>query len=316
MVLTDGNCIYLVEQAVNLLIFYMGIFYARTLGYWRLPIRRYLCALRGMLSSVSSVYGDRFFVAYDISLNANRDMTELVIQSSNGNDVTTSLIVAQVFGKNHKDVLRDIEKLSCSEDFRVRNFAHTPYTHPQNGQVYHYYEMTKDGFSFLVMGYTGKKAGIFKEEYIKAFNAMEKALKEQQNPMSELEILVHSAQALLEQSRRIEKVEKRLDAMEQEREENGKRLLSVSVSSEKVPEISLRDKIRQLVNKYASATNTRQQDVWHKVYEQLYYLYHISIGNYKKRFKGETKLEIAERNNILDKIYAIISNMYREHRAA
>ena len=54
---------------------------------------------------------------------------ELVIQNSNGNDVTTSLIVAQVFGKNHKDVLRDIEKLSCSEDFRVRNFAHTPYTH-------------------------------------------------------------------------------------------------------------------------------------------------------------------------------------------
>lgn len=54
-------------------------------------------------------------------------MKELVFQNSNGSDVTTSLIVAEVFGKNHKDVLRDIEKLSCSEDFRVRNFAHTPY---------------------------------------------------------------------------------------------------------------------------------------------------------------------------------------------
>ena len=49
--------------------------------------------------------------------------------------------------------------------------------------------------------------------------------------------------------------------MKQEREENGKLLLAVAVSSEKVPEISLRDKIRQLVNKYASATNTRQQGV-------------------------------------------------------
>lgn len=39
-------------------------------------------------------------------------MAELVIQSSNGNDVTTSLIVAQVFGKEHKNVLRDIESLS------------------------------------------------------------------------------------------------------------------------------------------------------------------------------------------------------------
>nr|DAQ83207.1 MAG TPA: AntA/AntB antirepressor [Caudoviricetes sp.] len=138
----------------------------------------------------------------------------------------------------------------------------------------------------------------------------------EQKPLSQLEILVQSAQALLEQSKRIENVEKRLDAMEQEREENGKLLLAVAVSSEKVPEISLRDKIRQLVNKYASATNTRQQDVWHKVYEQLYYLYHISISNYKKKFKGETKLEIAERNNILDKVYAIISNMVRERNVA
>lgn len=195
-------------------------------------------------------------------------------------------------------------------------FAETTYINEQNGLSYPMFVMNRDGFTLLAMGFTGKKAMRFKLDYIAAFNAMENALKDQQKPMSELEILVHSAQALLDQSRRIEKVEKRLDAMEQEREENGKRLLSVSVSSEKVPEISLRDKIRQLVNKYASATNTRQQDVWHKVYEQLYYLYHISIGDYKKRFKGETKLEIAERNNILDKIYAIISNMYREHRAA
>lgn len=176
--------------------------------------------------------------------------------------------------------------------------------------------MNRDGFTLLVMGFTGKRAMNFKLEYISAFNAMEKVLKEQQKPLSQLEILVQSAQALLEQSKRIENVEKRLDAMEQEREENGKLLLAVAVSSEKVPEISLRDKIRQLVNKYASATSTRQQDVWHKVYEQLYYLYHISIGNYKKKFKGETKLEIAERNNILDKVYAIISNMVREKNVA
>ena len=104
-------------------------------------------------------------------------MENLVIQSPQGRDVTTSLIVAEVFGKNHKEVLRDIERLSCSEDFRVRNFAHTPYTHPQNGQKYHYYEMTKDGFSFLVMGYTGKKAGEFKEMFINEFNKREMMLK-------------------------------------------------------------------------------------------------------------------------------------------
>lgn len=132
-------------------------------------------------------------------------MAELVIQNSNGNDVTTSLIVAQVFGKNHKDVLRDIEKLSCSEDFRVRNFAHTPYTHPQNGQVYHYYEMTKDGFSFLVMGYTGAKAGEFKEKFISEFNKREMMLKDDDY------ILMRSQQIL---QKRVEAAEQRVKAPE------------------------------------------------------------------------------------------------------
>lgn len=250
MVLTDGNCIYLVEQAVNLLIFYMGIFYARTLGYWRLPIRRYLCALRGMLSSVSSVYGDRFFVAYDISLNANRDMTELVIQSSNGNDVTTSLIVAQVFGKNHKDVLRDIEKLSCSEDFRVRNFAHTPYTHPQNGQVYHYYEMTKDGFSFLVMSYTGAKAGEFKEKFINEFNRREALLKDDDY------ILMRSQQIL---QKRLEASEEKIKQLEAQTEQQQ---ATIEIQTEEIkkaaPKVSYYDNHLQSVNTQTSTQVAKQ----------------------------------------------------------
>lgn len=137
-------------------------------------------------------------------------MQEFVIQNSKGNDVTTSLIVAQVFGKNHKDVLRDIEKLSCSDDFRERNFAHTPYTHPQNGQVYHYYEMTKDGFSFLVMGYTGAKAGEFKERFIAEFNKREAMLK------SDDYILMRSQQIL---QGRLELAEKNLRKVTAEKEQ-------------------------------------------------------------------------------------------------
>lgn len=63
-VLQVDRIIYLAEQAVKLLIFYMDIFYAHTLGYWRLPIRKLLCALRGRLSTCSSVYGNRFLFAY------------------------------------------------------------------------------------------------------------------------------------------------------------------------------------------------------------------------------------------------------------
>ena len=54
----------------------------------------------------------------------------------------------------------------------------TPYKNPQNGETYTAYQMTKDGFMFLVMGFTGKKAEQVKELYINAFNQMEAELRE------------------------------------------------------------------------------------------------------------------------------------------
>ncbi|NWN92302.1 Rha family transcriptional regulator [Marinobacter adhaerens] len=88
--------------------------------------------------------------------------------------LTTSLKVAEAFGKLHKDVLRKINSLGCSEEFASAHFyAHDEIT--QAGAVKRkskVYEMTKDGFMFLVMGFTGKKAAQIKEAYINAFNEM------------------------------------------------------------------------------------------------------------------------------------------------
>lgn len=164
----------------------------------------------------------------------------LVIQSDRGGDVTTSLLVARVFGKNHKDVLRDIEKLSCSEDFRVRNFAHTPYTHPQNGQVYHYYEMTKDGFSFLAMGYTGAKAGEFKEMFIAEFNKREALLK------SDDYILMRSQQIL---QKRIEVAEQKVRQLEAQSERQRATIEQQNATiQESAPKVNYYDSTLQSVN--------------------------------------------------------------------
>lgn len=102
-------------------------------------------------------------------------MDNLVI-TSHGKDVTTSLIIAQTFGKNHKDVLRDIESMACSEEFNRRNFALISYP-DKYGRSQPMYEITKDGFSFLAMGYTGEKAAKFKEDFINEFNKREALLK-------------------------------------------------------------------------------------------------------------------------------------------
>jgi Rha family phage regulatory protein len=102
-------------------------------------------------------------------------MNELVFKGDNNQALTTSLLVAEKFGKNHSHVLRDIENLSCSKEFRASNFGLSSYTSQQNKEL-PMYIMTKDGFTFLVMGYTGETAGKFKEDFISAFNQMEKTI--------------------------------------------------------------------------------------------------------------------------------------------
>lgn len=82
-----------------------------------------------------------------------------------------------MFGKEHNKVVRDIENLSCSENFNLANFGEINHI-DDKGRRYQAYSMTKDGFVFLVMGYRGAKAAQFKEAYIEAFNKMEKAIKE------------------------------------------------------------------------------------------------------------------------------------------
>lgn len=237
-------------------------------------------------------------------------MSEIVF-AQNESALTNSLLVAEKFKKNHRDVLESIRNIltSAENSAVLQMFDESQYVNEQNKEQ-PMFIMNRDGFTLLAMGFTGKKAMKFKLEYIGAFNAMEKALKEQAKPKSREELLVESAQLLLEQSKRIEAVENKIQAMEKEREENTRLLLAAKVSEKELPTMRLRDNIRQLVNRYANARNISQSEVWHKVYDQLYYLFHISIRGYKKG-KNESNLDVADRNGFLDKIYEIISSMVR-----
>lgn len=87
----------------------------------------------------------------------------------------TSLDVAETFEKAHDKVMRDINELGCSPEFNVANFGGITYLDSRS-RTQKAYAMTRDGFTLLVMGYTGEKAMQFKEAYIKQFNAMESAL--------------------------------------------------------------------------------------------------------------------------------------------
>lgn len=246
-------------------------------------------------------------------------MNEIVFRGANDQAMTSSLLVAKEFGKEHNKVMRDINNLACSQEFRAANFGESSYVSEQ-GKEFPMFTMTKDGFSFLVMGYTGKKAAQFKEAYINAFNKMESEIRSSIKPKSQLEILQMSINQLVEQEHRLSSVErdvaetkKEIAEMKQERIENGKLLLEAEVSENKVPEISMRNKIRRLVNQYAAATNTSQRDIWHLVYDNLLYAYNIGITRYNRK-KGQSYLDVAEEHGFLGKIFDIVSKVVNTNK--
>lgn len=103
-------------------------------------------------------------------------LVEIIGKRNEERLITTSLKIAEKFGKEHAHVLRDIRDMECSDTFRESNFGLSSYKSAQ-GKTLPMYEVTRDGFTLLAMGYTGKEAMKFKEDYINAFNAMENELK-------------------------------------------------------------------------------------------------------------------------------------------
>lgn len=113
-----------------------------------------------------------------------------------------SLYVAEFFEKNHKEVLRDIRNIAApnsglSKEFAERNFALGSYKDKQNQKRPCYY-LTRDGFTILVMGYTGKKALRFKEMYIRRFNEMEELIKSLVKARTEFPLLTENIKLLHE----------------------------------------------------------------------------------------------------------------------
>lgn len=106
-----------------------------------------------------------------------------LVMINNNRVVTTSLRIAEYFSKAHKDVLKAISNLETTKDFQERNFSLSFYTRelPNGGSKKEpMYYITRDGFTLLAMGFTGKKAMQFKIAYINAFNEMEEMLQKQE----------------------------------------------------------------------------------------------------------------------------------------
>ncbi len=128
----------------------------------------------------------------------NINNQEVIFENKDEQVFCTSLDVAKVFGKRHDNVLADIKlilndlrEIGTSND--LLNFQEvvriSKTTNPKNGKLVSrkmpIYNLTRDGFSLLAMGFTGKEALQWKILFIDAFNEMERIIKNQYTPKLE-----------------------------------------------------------------------------------------------------------------------------------
>lgn len=130
--------------------------------------------------------------------------------------VTTSLVLAEAFNKNHRDVLEKISsKINSAENSAQykKMFAETTYTDKSGKQNKMYY-LNRDGFTFIAMGFTGRKADEFKLKYIDAFNQMEEQIKSESQfrlPTNLTEMTLMFNNVMQGQDKKIEEQGKKVD---------------------------------------------------------------------------------------------------------
>lgn len=202
-------------------------------------------------------------------------MTEILNMVINQDNVakTTSLKVAEVFGKEHKKVIRKIEEIikkmadSSNEakngpvKIAIDTFKKITYTDTK-GESRPCYEMTRDGFTLLVMGFNGDKAFQFKLKYIDAFNKMEEEIVNKKNNKLSFDN-ISMEDFIIQAGKTLEKRKK-------ENEELIQKVINTSLEAKgKYQRDEISAKINAQIRKVAQETNTPYANVWARLYRMF-----------------------------------------------
>lgn len=191
-------------------------------------------------------------------------MNELdLVEIKEDRPMTTSIMIAEVFGKEHYNILAKIKENECN--FNALNFKVVEYI-DSKGETRPMYLLDRDFASFLIMSFTGKKAVEWKLKYIKAFNDMEQAIKSQSN-----KLLPKTYKEALYQL--IEQVEIN-DALLLE---NDKLQLDNKCLMGEILEWADRSRLNFGIRKLSNSINIQYGKVWNELYIQLKYKYSIDV---------------------------------------
>lgn len=178
-----------------------------------------------------------------------------------GQAVTTSRQVAENFGKEHKNILRDIDIIISRSELSREMFLES--TYENRGKQYPEYIMNRDGFTLLAMGFTGSDAMQWKIKYMQAFNEMEKQLSKPLPQMTQMEIIAAIAQGAAEHEKQL----KQISEMQTKQAEDLQGIRDVITLST----VSWREDTKNLLVKIARKTGDVQivSDLWSDAYKLL-----------------------------------------------
>lgn len=238
-------------------------------------------------------------------------MNNLVIMKDQ-QAVTSSLQVAEVFEKQHKDVLEAIDtKIQSAENSaHYQNMFSEGEYKDSRGRKQRLYYMNRDGFSFIAFGFTGKKADAFKLRYIEAFNQMENHIKEQLDTSTlspELQFMNSVVQSLAKQEIANKRLEHKVD--------NITDIIALNTTD-------WRKECRSLVNKMAKTQGEfgAYQEIQTAIYDEVDRRAGSSLKtrltNLKNRMAGEgvskskrdktNKLDVIDSDKRLKEIYLAV----------
>ena len=219
-------------------------------------------------------------------------MNELInVLRQDGNLVVSSREVANNFRKNHQHVLRDIDELKRGVQNWTGLFIPSSYKHEQNKQEYREYLLTRDGFTLLAMGFTGKKALDWKLKYIEAFNEMEQTLTIGLQSLSpELQMFQQIFNAVAKQELEVK----------QAKEQSQKAIDTSRAIKDTIIGVydNWRAEMKHLIASIQKNSNLTYQDVYNRLYDDLEKRARCDLsarirnGRQRLRRSGATKTQI------------------------
>lgn len=154
-------------------------------------------------------------------------MSEITITQHGEHLTVSSVQVAADFGKKHKNVIQTIDTLKAENSAVTPMFIESTYQ-AGTGKAYKCYNLTRDGFCLLVMGFTGKDALEWKLKYIEAFNLMEQKLR-QPPQMTPMEMIAGIANGCVELENRTKQLEQRQTELEEKLNFNRTEVISATM---------------------------------------------------------------------------------------